>query len=36
MNVDLVWLLDPKEKLLSSFENDSDDARYLHPASASG
>ena len=33
MNVDLVWLLDPKEKLLSSFENDSDDTRYLHPAS---
>src|SRR4051812_48538131 len=34
MNVDLVWLLDPKEKLLSSFENDTDDARYRHPASA--
>jgi diguanylate cyclase (GGDEF)-like protein/PAS domain S-box-containing protein len=34
MNVDLVWLLDPKEKLLSSFENDTDDARYNHPASA--
>ena len=33
MNVDLVWVLDPKEKLLSSFENDTDDARYLHPAS---
>src|SRR5262245_63404300 len=33
MNVDLVWLLDPQEKLLSSFENDTDDARYLHPAS---
>jgi sensor domain CHASE-containing protein len=33
MNVDLVWLLDPKEKLLSSFENDTDEARYLHPAS---
>jgi sensor domain CHASE-containing protein len=33
MNVDLVWLLDPKEKLLSSFENDTDDARYHHPAS---
>src|SRR6187551_547569 len=33
MNVDLVWLLDPTEKLLSSFENDSDDTRYLHPAS---
>jgi len=33
MNVDMVWLLDPKEKLLSSFENDTDDARYLHPAS---
>jgi diguanylate cyclase (GGDEF)-like protein/PAS domain S-box-containing protein len=34
MNVDLVWLLDPKERLLSSFENDTDDSRYLHPASA--
>ena len=34
MNVDLVWVLDPKEKLLSSFENDTDEARYLHPASA--
>jgi diguanylate cyclase (GGDEF)-like protein/PAS domain S-box-containing protein len=33
MNVDLVWLLDPKEKLISSFENDTDDARYMHPAS---
>src|SRR5688572_10326365 len=33
MNVDLVWLLDPKEKLLSSFENDTDDAQYRHPAS---
>ena len=33
MNVDLVWLLDPKDKLLSSFENDTDDARYRHPAS---
>jgi diguanylate cyclase (GGDEF)-like protein/PAS domain S-box-containing protein len=33
VNVDLVWVLDPKEKLLSSFENDTDDARYLHPAS---
>jgi len=33
MNVDLVWLLDPKDKLLSSFENDTDEARYLHPAS---
>jgi PAS domain S-box-containing protein len=33
MNVDLVWVLDPKEKLLSSFENDTDDARYLHQAS---
>jgi len=32
MNVDFVWLLDPHEKLLSSFENDTD-ARYLHPAS---
>jgi diguanylate cyclase (GGDEF)-like protein/PAS domain S-box-containing protein len=34
MNVDYVWLLDPREKLLSSFENDTDDARYSHPASA--
>ena len=34
MNVDLVWLLDTKEKLLSSFENDTDDTRYRHPASA--
>ena len=34
MNVDLVWLLDPKDKLLSSFENDTDDAHYSHPASA--
>ena len=33
MNVDLVWLLDPKEKLLSSFENDTDEASYRHPAS---
>jgi diguanylate cyclase (GGDEF)-like protein/PAS domain S-box-containing protein len=33
MNVDLVWLLDPKEKIISSFENDTDDTRYLHPAS---
>jgi len=35
MNVDLVWLLDPAEKVISSFENDTDDSRYLHPASAS-
>src|SRR5262245_18558686 len=35
MNVDLVWLLDPKEKIISSFENDTDDTRYLHPASDS-
>jgi sensor domain CHASE-containing protein len=34
MNVDLVWLLDTREQLVSSFENDTDDARYLHPASA--
>jgi diguanylate cyclase (GGDEF)-like protein/PAS domain S-box-containing protein len=34
MNVDFVWVLDPREKLLSSFENDTDDARYNHPASA--
>jgi diguanylate cyclase (GGDEF)-like protein/PAS domain S-box-containing protein len=33
MNVDLVWLLDPKGKVLSSFENDTDDAHYRHPAS---
>src|SRR5688572_8566062 len=33
MNVDLVWLLDANDKLLSSFENDTDVARYLHPAS---
>src|SRR3954467_9738218 len=33
MNVDFVWLLDSGEKLLSSFENDTDDAHYLHPAS---
>jgi hypothetical protein len=34
MNVDLVWVLDPQERLLSSFENDTDDALYNHPASA--
>jgi diguanylate cyclase (GGDEF)-like protein/PAS domain S-box-containing protein len=34
MNVDLVWLLDPNEKLLSSFENDTDDQHYAHPGSA--
>src|SRR5690349_16950088 len=33
LNVDLVWLLDAKENLISSFENDTDDARYKHPAS---
>src|SRR3954468_10277154 len=33
MNVDLVWLLDVHEKLISSFENDTDDAHYSHPAS---
>src|SRR6187455_3825551 len=33
MNVDFVWLLDPKEKLLSSFENDTDESSYRHPAS---
>ena len=33
MNVDLVWLLDSKETLISSFENDTDDSRYHHPAS---
>jgi sensor domain CHASE-containing protein len=33
LNVDLVWLMDPHDKLLSSFENDTDDAHYLHPAS---
>src|SRR5688572_12858015 len=32
MNVDLVWLLDSREKLISAFENDTDDARYHHPA----
>ncbi len=36
MNVDLVWLLDPKEKLISSFENDTDDARYHHPGQRRG
>src|SRR3954469_3603465 len=35
LNVDLVWLMDPHDKLLSSFENDTDDAHYLHPASDS-
>src|SRR5262245_45019618 len=34
MNVDLVWLLDPHDKLISSFENDTDETRYNHPASA--
>jgi diguanylate cyclase (GGDEF)-like protein len=34
MNVDLVWVTDPAGKLLSSFENDTDDDQYLHPASA--
>src|SRR3954453_9131990 len=33
MNVDVVWLLDTHEKLISSFENDTDDAHYKHPAS---
>ncbi len=33
INVDLVWVLDPSGKLLSSFENDTDDALYKHPAS---
>jgi diguanylate cyclase (GGDEF)-like protein/PAS domain S-box-containing protein len=33
LNVDFVWVLDEEGNLLSSFENDSDDARYLHPAS---
>src|SRR5262245_16664450 len=33
MNVDLVWLLDTKDKLISAFENDTDDARYHHPPS---
>ena len=32
MNVDLVWLLDSREKLISAFENDTDDVRYHHPA----
>src|SRR5688572_3825149 len=30
MNVDFVWLLDPNGHLLSSFENDTDDAGYSH------
>jgi diguanylate cyclase (GGDEF)-like protein/PAS domain S-box-containing protein len=34
VNVDLVWVLDPKGKLISSFENDTDDASYKNPASA--
>jgi diguanylate cyclase (GGDEF)-like protein/PAS domain S-box-containing protein len=34
VNVDLVWVLDPAGKLLSSFENDTDDALYRRPASA--
>jgi diguanylate cyclase (GGDEF)-like protein/PAS domain S-box-containing protein len=33
LNVDFVWVLDEEGNLLASFENDSDDARYLHPAS---
>jgi diguanylate cyclase (GGDEF)-like protein/PAS domain S-box-containing protein len=33
LNVDFVWVLDEEGTLLASFENDSDDARYLHPAS---
>jgi diguanylate cyclase (GGDEF)-like protein/PAS domain S-box-containing protein len=33
LNVDFVWVLDEQGNLLASFENDSDDARYLHPAS---
>jgi diguanylate cyclase (GGDEF)-like protein/PAS domain S-box-containing protein len=33
MNVDLVWLLDTRGRLISSFENDTDDAHYRHPAS---
>jgi diguanylate cyclase (GGDEF)-like protein len=33
MNVDLVWLLDTHERLISSFQNDTDDAHYEHPAS---
>ncbi len=33
LNVDLVWLLGPDDKLLSSFENDTDASRYRHPAS---
>ncbi len=35
LNVDFVWVLDARDKLLSSFENETDDARYLHPASES-
>ncbi len=33
VNVDLVWVLDPAGKILSSFENDTDDALYRTPAS---
>jgi diguanylate cyclase (GGDEF)-like protein/PAS domain S-box-containing protein len=33
VNVDIVWVLDPKDKLLSSIENDTDDSHYSHPAS---
>ena len=36
MNVDFVWLLDPKEKLISSFENDTDDAALQASRPASG
>jgi diguanylate cyclase (GGDEF)-like protein/PAS domain S-box-containing protein len=33
VNVDLVWVLDTNNKLLSTFENDTDDSHYSHPAS---
>jgi diguanylate cyclase (GGDEF)-like protein/PAS domain S-box-containing protein len=32
MNVELVWVLDPKDQLISSFDNDTDSERYQHPA----
>jgi diguanylate cyclase (GGDEF)-like protein/PAS domain S-box-containing protein len=35
LNVDFVWVLDTRDNLLASFENETDDARYLHPASDS-
>ncbi len=32
MNVELVWVLDANDRLISSFDNDTDGARYQHPA----